>query len=125
MWVAARQRPAAYDREAEEFAYVYALTHWGWTQDAAAQSVANFFSGKQVDLASTKKRSNKAKTVWTAEGPFRRMRQEHEPPEATEQHLRDGEDVIVELHAPGLRIASIRVISICNAVLAARDKYAD
>lgn len=117
IWTAAAVRPPAYLREADEFAHVYALMEWGWSQDDAAQAVANLFAGKDIDSAATKKRVNKAKTRWKPEGPFRQTRPDGEPPEATEQHLCNGEKVIVELHASSRREAGTLAIWIKREVL--------
>lgn len=89
-----------FDREATERAYVYALVSWGWTQERAAERVAEFMS-VEGDSVRVKKRSNSAKSRWSAEGPFLSVRAEDELPEATEAHLRAGRRVVVELCAPG------------------------
>lgn len=126
VWTATRGRQGNPHRNAEEYAHVYALMLWGWTQAEAAQNVAILFTKekKNTDSAATKKRSNEAKTEWIAEGPFRSLRPDDEPPEATEQHLRDGEDIFVELiPRRGRRQDRTLYIPIRRAVLSSATKY--
>lgn len=124
VFILAKRRRPDYDLQVEEFAYVHALTTWGWTQDAAARGVAEFFAGEEIDPTPLKKRINSARGRWTAEGPWRQMRPEGEPPEATVKHLQDGDEVIVELHTTGERRASTRTFWIKKAVLEIVEKYA-